>query len=106
MCQHDSLAKNSDGFVLWCNECRVYNLYFKNIVMTLDERGLYQFKENIATCYAENLNSSKDRNRRTILFDTQVNGMRFCFSTNDVGSLLSLMQEAELSYYELKYILG
>lgn len=104
MCQYDPLARNSDGFVLWCKECKVYNVHFQNIVLTLDERGLHQFKKNISNCYAGNLCLPEDRDRKTIFFDTQVNGLRFCFSINDLGSLLSLMQEAELSYYEFKYV--
>lgn len=104
MCQHTRLAQNPDGFILWCNECKVYKVHFGNIALTLDERGLYEFKENMTICYDSNLNDVKYRNERHIFFDTHARGMKLCFSLMDVGSFLSLLQEAELSHYGLKYI--
>lgn len=104
MCQHIKLALNSDGFVLWCNECKVYKVHFGNIALTLDQLGLQEFKENMLICYEDNLRGNRCKSERHIFFDTHARGMKLCFSITDVGSLLSLLQEAELAHYSLKYI--
>jgi|VirMetMinimDraft_7_1064189.scaffolds.fasta_scaffold177267_1 hypothetical protein len=103
MCQHTTLAKNSDGFVLWCKECLVYRMHFNSIVMVLDVKGLETFKSNLCNCYQENRFSQIDRAQKHLFFKTQVEGLQLFFSINDVGSLLALLQEAALSYSELNY---
>lgn len=103
MCQHTILAKNSDGFVLWCNECRVYRMHFNSILMVLDAKGLEVFKTNIWNCYEENRFSQIDRRQKHLFFKTQEVGLQLFFSIHDVGSLLALLQEAALSYSELHY---
>lgn len=102
MCQHHILAQNQDGIITWCPECKVYNLQFNNIIMTFDTPSFQQFKENISNCYLENTSSGiccKKRHCKDILFETKLEGMRLCFSVNDIGSLLILMQEAALMDY-------
>ena len=103
MCQHTTLAKNSDGFVLWCNECLVYRMHFNSIVMVLDVKGLETFKTNLSDCYQENRFSQIDRVQKHLFFKTQVEGLQLFFSINDVGSFLALLQEAALSYAEFNY---
>lgn len=103
MCQHTTLAKNSDGFVLWCKECLVYRMHFNSIVMVLDVNGLEVFKANLSNCYEENRLAQIDRMQKHLFFKTQVEGLQLFFSINDVGSLLALLQEAALSYSELNY---
>lgn len=100
MCNYQKLAKNSDGVILWCNDCHVYSLQFNNIVMTLNETGFQQFKENIENCYQEDHSCSKHAHHKHIIFETKLVGMKLCFSKRDVGSLLALMQEATFSYYD------
>lgn len=102
MCTYHLLANNSDGMICWCPDCKVYNLQFNNIVMTFNINGFEQFKENLFNCYLEHTTVSgcpKKRHCRDILFDTKLDGLRLCFSVNDLGSLLSLMQEAVLMDY-------
>jgi hypothetical protein len=103
MCQHTTLAKNSDGFVLWCDECLVYRMHFNSIVMVLDVKGLETFKSNLCNCYQENRFSQIDRVQKHLFFNTQVDGLQLFFSINDVASLLALLQEAALSYTEFNY---
>jgi len=103
MCQHTTLAKNSDGFVLWCDECLVYRVHFNSIAMALDAKGLEAFKTNLTNCYQQNRFSQIDRTQRHLFFNTLVDGLQLCFSINDTGSLLALLQEAELSHFEFNY---
>ena len=55
-----------------------------------------KFKENLNDCYEAHLNKGFCRNQRQIVFNTRLDGMQLLFSVNEVGSLLALMQEAEL----------
>lgn len=103
MCQHTTLAKNSDGLVLWCNECLVYRVHFNSIAMVLDVNGLELFKNNLSNCYQENRLSQISRSQKHLFFNTQADGFQMCFSINDIGSLLALLQEAALSYSEFNY---
>lgn len=103
MCQHTTLTKNSDGFVLWCNECLVYRVHFNSIAMILDNKGLDAFKTNLSNCYQKNRFSQTDRVHKHLFFNTQMDGLQLWFSINEVGSFLSLLQEAALSYAELNY---
>lgn len=103
MCKHTPLAKNADGVILWCNECKVFSLHYNNIIMTLDEQGFGQFKKNMSDCYIQNHRCPKLRHQKDILFETKLDGLRLRFSSNDVGSLLSLLQLAGLNHYGMKY---
>ena len=83
MCQHTTLAKNSDGFVLWCNECLVYRMHFNSILMVLDVKGLESFKANLCSCYQENRFSQIDRTQKHLFFKTQADGLQLFFSINE-----------------------
>jgi hypothetical protein len=71
--------------------------------MVLDAKGLEVFKTNLCNCYQENRFSQIDRRQKHLFFKTQSEGLQLLFSIHDVGSLLALLQEAALSYAELKY---
>lgn len=103
MCQHTTLVKSSDGFVLWCNECLVYRVHFGSIAMVLDPTGLELFKSNLATCYHENCLRQDKRTSKHLFFNTLVEGLQLWFSTQEVGSLLALLQETIISHSELRY---
>lgn len=96
MCNHITLAENQLGLVLWCKDCNAYVLQFNNVVMTLNSKGLKEFKEQAAQAYAGSVNSPKNRHCKSILFDSKLKGMRFCFSVDEIGSLLLLLQEATI----------
>jgi hypothetical protein len=104
MCKYQNLSQNSFGLIVWCRDCNIYNLYFGNIVLTLDELGFYEFKDSMAHRYSEGGNKRNlDRNKKDILYRTPLDGFRFFFSINDVGSLVALMQAAELNYLQMNY---
>lgn len=96
MCQHTTLASNSEGFVLWCECCKIYHVHFNSIVLALDVKGLELFKANLSDCYQENLQKQLSKTKRHIFLDTRLEGLQLWFSTEEVGSLLALLQEAAL----------
>lgn len=65
--------------------------------MSFDDGGFESFKHNLSECYGECSRCHKDRNRRDIYFNTRLDGMQLLFSVNEVGDLLSLMQEAQIT---------
>jgi hypothetical protein len=71
--------------------------------MILDDKGLEAFKTNLSDCYQKNRFSQTDRVHKHLFFNTQMEGLQLWFSINEVGSFLSLLQEAALSYAELNY---
>jgi hypothetical protein len=71
--------------------------------MVLDEKGLDTFKASLASCYQENRYSQINRAQKHLFFNTQAEGLQLCFSIDNIGSLLALLQEAKLSYYEFNY---
>lgn len=107
MCDYITIANCREGLIVWCPTCKVYNLQFQTVVMTLDKEGFDYFKNNIADCYQNQLKCSKcpnyNRRHKDILFKTQVEGMRLCFSMNEVATLLAMIQEAELVHYGMLY---
>jgi hypothetical protein len=102
MCKYTALTNNGDGRVRWCYDCKTYNVNFNNLIMSFTIQSFSSFKNNLVACYEENINRNCCRDERQILFNTQVEGMQLLFSTNEVGSFLSLMQEAELSLMVLE----
>ena len=98
MCQHSTVASNSEGFVLWCEDCKIYRVHFNTIVLALDVRGIELFKSNLSVCYQENSVKKIARDKRHIFLDTRLEGLQLWFSTEEVGSLLALLQEAILCF--------
>ncbi len=102
MCKYTALSNNTDGRVQWCQDCKTYHVNFNNLVMSFSIKSFDSFKNNMLACYEENVNKGCCRDERQVLFNTRVDGMQLLFSTNEVGSFLSLMQEAELSLMVLE----
>ncbi|MGH1338779.1 MAG: DUF6686 family protein [Aureispira sp.] len=98
MCDHCTVARNSEGFVLWCEDCKIYRVHFNTIVLALDVKGLELFKSNLSICYQENSGKRIARDKRHIFLDTRLEGLQLWFSTEEVGSLLALLQEATLCF--------
>ncbi len=98
MCKYSILAECANGTVRWCHHCKIYTLTFNNLSLSFGKRAFYEFKENVAACYAEHAKSVCQRTCRDILFNTRLEGLQFVFSTNEVGDLLTMIQEAELCH--------
>jgi hypothetical protein len=64
--------------------------------MTFSIQSFHSFKNNLTACYAESIKHECYRDKREIVFNTRLEGLRLVFSIDEVGSYLSLMQEAEL----------
>ncbi|MEM7104366.1 MAG: DUF6686 family protein [Bacteroidota bacterium] len=94
MCKFQQLAERDDGEVRLCTNCQSYRLIYKNLVFTFNRIGLENFKDNIEFCYQENLEFDFDPDERHIVFDTRLRGFQFLFSLQEVGGLMSLIQEA------------
>ena len=100
MCQYKSLAKTNKGKIHRCLKCDSYTLAFNNIVMTFNKTGFLNFKSNVSECYDVNIKCACNQFRRDIYFNTKLEGMQLLFSTKEVGELLMLLQEAEISDFE------
>ncbi len=96
MCRYTYLSKNEQGEVKWCHDCKTYHLTFNNMIMNFKSSAFHQFKDNLNACYQANLNTDFDRDERQILFNTRIDGLQLLFSVNEIGSFLSLMQEATI----------
>jgi len=98
MCTYSILAEQPTGNVRWCHDCAIYTLTFNNLVLSFGERAFYEFKENVAACYAENATAVCQRSCRDIFFNTRLEGLQMVFSTNEMADLLTMLQEAELCH--------
>jgi hypothetical protein len=96
MCKYINLSKNQNGQIQWCQDCNNFTVNFNNLIMTFTIQSFQSFKNNLTACYAENTKHECYRDKREIVFNTRVEGLRLVFSIDEVGSYLSLMQEAEL----------
>ncbi|MFT5263724.1 MAG: hypothetical protein ACI9RM_002452 [Ulvibacter sp.] len=83
----------------YCHHCETYSITFNNLIMNFDAIGFDGFKDNLSNCYGSNLEGHfpEHRDMRDITFGTRLDGLQFLFSINEVGALLTLIQEAQLS---------
>lgn len=102
MCPYTVLTRRPNSLVQWCHECQTYQLIFNNLVLCFEPPAFAEFKDMVGKCYMYHLECVPDRNNKEILFNTPVLDMHFLFSTNEVGELLGLMQEAELAFIGLE----
>ncbi|MFT4761632.1 MAG: hypothetical protein ACI9XO_004190 [Paraglaciecola sp.] len=103
MCKYSILAKKPNGMIRYCHECETYSLLFNNVLMSFDPNGFEGFKNTIYDCYEHNSEQHfpEHRNVKDITFNTQTKGMSLLFSTNEVATILSMMQDAELAFMEI-----
>ncbi|MEM9918285.1 MAG: DUF6686 family protein [Bacteroidota bacterium] len=96
MCKYEVLAENNGALIQLCKGCGSYTLQFNNLVMNFPPLAFHQFKKSVQDCYNVNVESCGDRDKRTIIFNTRLDSMQLLFSTNEVGALLALLQEAQI----------
>ena len=99
MCNFNTLSNIEFGLVVWCQDCESYNLYFGNIVLTLNHQGLEQFKDYIMQKYSASY-CNGNRECKQILVETTLDGMQMFFSLNEMGALIALIQEAEINHFQ------
>jgi len=96
MCTYHHLTNSKFGSIKWCEKCGIFHLEFGNIAMNFNVESFSGFKENLLACYQHYSGAECCRNQRSIIFNTRIEGMQLLFSTEEVGNLLAMMQEAEL----------
>lgn len=99
MCKHTILVERQDAGIRYCHCCKSYKVLYKNILLNLSSDAFFGFKKHLTDCYEHNTENhcQEHRHVRDIIFNTRMEGLQFIFSTNEVGELLSLIQEAEMS---------
>jgi len=99
MCKHTILAERQYAGIRYCHDCKSYKFLYNNIVLNLSNKAFLGFKKHLSDCYEYNIENHycEHRHIRDITFNTRMEGLQFLFSTQEVGELLSLIQEAELS---------
>lgn len=95
MCDYLVLARSEKNSIKWCKDCDTYCISYNNIVITFTQKAFQEFKQQITDCYSHHAKESLDWDRRDIVFNTRLDGVRFLFSTNEVKELLSLIKNAE-----------
>ena len=96
MCKYSILAELPNAKIQYCHHCNTVVLIYNNILLNFNIKGFESFKEELASCYdyhARNCLGTK----RDITFTTKIEGMHLLFSLSEVGELLMLVQEAQLS---------
>ena len=66
--------------------------------MCFSSKAFRQFKSNQADCYEFHVHISFPRENQDIFFETKEAGLNLRFSLDEIGELLSLLQEAELKF--------
>ncbi|MEM9822669.1 MAG: DUF6686 family protein [Bacteroidota bacterium] len=99
MYKYSVLAKRKQGIIRWCHDCKTYNLAYHNICLNFNATGFEKFKESMEACYEENIKRTNRRNCKDIFIETSLEGLQLLFSTNEIGELLSMLQEASLAAY-------
>ncbi|MEM1119491.1 MAG: DUF6686 family protein [Bacteroidota bacterium] len=97
-CSYITLVQRPHCIIQWCNDCQTFQIIYNNIVLCFPPKEFENFKETVAECYMHHLEWVDNRDRRQIFFNTPVIDMHFLFSTNEVGELLGLLQDAELEF--------
>ncbi|MEM1318934.1 MAG: DUF6686 family protein [Bacteroidota bacterium] len=99
MCKYSILAQSKDAYIRYCHCCKTYTVTFNNLLMNFAPSGLSDFKAHLTACYEANVRDHCEEHRgvRDITFSTRLDGLSFLFSTQEVGELLSLIQQAQLS---------
>ncbi|MFT6320747.1 MAG: hypothetical protein ACJAT4_001675 [Granulosicoccus sp.] len=99
MCKHSILAERDHAGIRYCHDCQSYKIMFQNILLNLSRKAFFDFKKHLSECYEYNIDNHccEHRQVRDITFNTQMDGLQFVFSTQEVGEFLSLIQEAEMS---------
>ncbi|MEM6967013.1 MAG: DUF6686 family protein [Bacteroidota bacterium] len=104
MCKYTILAERPAASVRYCHCCKTYNVIYNNLIMNFERGGFQGFKSHLSECYDYNVHTHccEHRDFRDIKFNTRLEGLQFLFSTREVGELLALIQEAELSDFLLE----
>ena len=99
MCQYTILSQRENAIIRYCNDCKPYILEFSNILINFESQGFEGFKHNLGICYETNTERyfPEHRDIRDIRFNTKIEGLQLLFSLNEIGVLLAMMQEAQLS---------
>ncbi|MEL6864122.1 MAG: DUF6686 family protein [Bacteroidota bacterium] len=98
-CKYSILAESAHATIRYCHHCNTYSLLYNNVVMNFEIAGFERFKDNLVRCYEHNTKNHciVHRKVRDIVFNTSLEGLQLLFSTEEVGELLSLIQEAQLN---------
>ncbi len=103
MCNYQTLAHNNFGMVIFCPDCKTYQLYFGNLVLSLSKQGIHQMKEVLSLKYAAFAAVEPNRDFKNIVIDTEFKGVRMCFTINEIGNFIALLQEALINNFEMTY---
>ncbi len=103
MCHYSLLSQRKNASVHYCVDCKTYTITFNNLVLSFNHVGFDTFKAGLEECYEECAASCLNCHRRDIFFNTRLEGVQMLFSINEVGALLSVMQEAS---FEVIYAMG
>ncbi|MEM9990234.1 MAG: DUF6686 family protein [Bacteroidota bacterium] len=99
MCKYVHLAENKHGNIRYCRHCKTYSVGYSNLLINLSDSGMELFKIDLMHCYDYHIEHqySEYRDLRNVTIATGVEGLSFLFSTNEVGELLALIQEAQMN---------
>lgn len=99
MCKYTFLAQNENGVIRYCQDCDTYNIMYNNLLMNFQKHGMELFKMDLRQCYDYHTENYcvEHRDLRNVTISTGMDGLMFLFSTHEVGELLALIQEAQMS---------
>ena len=101
MCTYQTLAHNPFCMVIFCPDCKIYQLYFGHLILSLNKNGINQIMEVLLLKYAAYAAVEPNRDFKNIFIDTEFKGLRMCFTINEIGDLIALLQESMISHFEV-----
>ena len=101
MCYYQELAASDKGYIVRCNQCNYFQVYYASTILSISHKAFAQWIR-----YVEKLNVEMyDNNRRfarSCVIATPSEGVHFALTGPELLELQSLVHEAEVEVTALK----
>jgi len=94
MCNFQELSRSKGGYVIRCNDCGHYQVYFSGLVLSLTQREFARWLTYIED-YVCPVNENGSLDERSAFIATPKAGVHLAVSPDDHARLQALMQKAD-----------
>tara|TARA_B100000795_G_C22558267_1_gene345268 strand:+ start:310 stop:663 length:354 start_codon:yes stop_codon:yes gene_type:complete len=96
MChQIKTIAKNCNGQLSFCEECKIYHLTFNNIYLELRKQDMLSFQKYVSEIDVEYWETKYDSMpiKRKVVINTLHSGLSMLFNRSELDSFKDLLSE-------------
>lgn len=100
MCTYQTLYYSPEGYVIYCKECRNFQVAFSCLYLKFNEEDFIFFKNMISDLFTKT--DFTDQNHlRDILIRTPAEGISFAFSKYELEKFNHILESADSEYQTL-----